>query len=51
MGETWVPAKNVLCLCDSLEDAYAFLRSRANPRDADERLRLARAWAAGGAQS
>jgi hypothetical protein len=42
VGETWVPAKNVLCLCDSLEDAYAFLRSRANPRDADERLRLAR---------
>ncbi len=42
VGETWVPAANVLYLGDSLEEAYAFLRSRANPRDADERLRLAR---------
>lgn len=42
VGETWVPAANVLYLCDSLDEAYAFLRSRANPHDADERLRLAR---------
>jgi hypothetical protein len=42
VGETWVPAASVLYLCDSLEEAYAFLRARANPRDADERLRLAR---------
>src|SRR5215469_13770065 len=40
-GETWVPADRVLCLVASLPDAYAFLRSRANLEDADERLRLA----------
>jgi hypothetical protein len=42
VGETWVPAGNVLCLCEDLEEAYHFLRQRANLRDADERLRLGR---------
>jgi hypothetical protein len=41
-GETTVPASQVLCLCDTPEDAYAYLRARANLRDPDERLRLAR---------
>ncbi|HXG10937.1 MAG TPA: hypothetical protein VNK04_14350 [Gemmataceae bacterium] len=42
VGETWVPADKVACLCRSYEEAYAFLRDRANLRDPDERLRLAR---------
>jgi hypothetical protein len=42
VGETGVPADSVICLCDTLEEAYAFLRSRANLQDADERMRLAR---------
>jgi hypothetical protein len=42
LGETWVPADKVLCLCNSREEAYAFLRTRANLQDPDERLRLAR---------
>ena len=42
VGETCVPADSVACLCDTLEEAYAFLRSRANLQDADERMRLAR---------
>jgi hypothetical protein len=41
VGETWVPADRVLWLAASMPDAYAFLRSRANLKDADERLRLA----------
>jgi hypothetical protein len=41
-GETDVPAAQVLCLCDSLEEAYAVLRERTNLRDPDERVRLAR---------
>jgi hypothetical protein len=41
VGETWVPADHVLCLAASMADVYAFLRSRANLHDADERLRLA----------
>ena len=41
-GETWVPADKALTLCATLEDAYAFLRRRANLHDPDERLRLAR---------
>jgi hypothetical protein len=41
IGETWVPANKVLRLCASLEEAYAFLQSRANLGDPDERLRLA----------
>jgi hypothetical protein len=42
LGETWVPAERVLCLTASLPDAYAYLRSRVNIDDPDERLRLAR---------
>src|SRR5262249_395096 len=42
VGETLGPAGSVLYLGDSLEEAYAFLRSRANLRDPDERMRLAR---------
>jgi hypothetical protein len=41
VGETWIPAENVIKLCASLEDAYQFLKRRANLHDADERLRLA----------
>lgn len=41
-GETLVPSANVLLLCDSFEEAYKFLCSRANLRDPDERLKLAR---------
>jgi hypothetical protein len=40
LGETWLAADKVLRLCGSLEEAYAFLRSRANLCDPDERLRL-----------
>ncbi len=40
-GQTWLPARNVRCLCDSHEEAYRVLRSRANLNDPDERLRLA----------
>ena len=39
-GEVSVPARRVVRLCASMEEAYAFLRSRANHRDPDERLRL-----------
>lgn len=41
IGETWVEAEKALRLCSSLEDAYAYLRGRANLHDPDERLRLA----------
>jgi hypothetical protein len=40
-GETWVEAEKALRLCRNLEDAYAYLQSRANLHDPDERLRLA----------
>ncbi len=42
IGELVVPGRQVLRLCADWPEAYAFLRSRANLRDADERLRLAR---------
>ncbi|HEV3203772.1 MAG TPA: hypothetical protein VGY77_05285 [Gemmataceae bacterium] len=42
VGETWVPADQVLFLCNSMEEAYHFLRGRANLRDVDERMRLAK---------
>src|SRR5438094_10065798 len=42
VGETWVPADKARCLCDSLEQAYLYLRGQANAGDPDERLRLAR---------
>jgi hypothetical protein len=41
VGETLTPSDRVLRLCASLEDAYAFLKGRANLDDPDERLRLA----------
>jgi hypothetical protein len=40
-GESWVPCSQALRLCDSMADAFAYLRSRANLNDPDERLRLA----------
>ncbi len=42
VGELWVPAQNALRLCETREEAYTFLRARANLRDPDEHLRLAR---------
>jgi hypothetical protein len=41
VGEVWIPGENVLRLCATREEAYLFLRSRANLRDPDEHLRLA----------
>ena len=41
VGETWVPGERVLAMCQSKEDAYRFMRSRANLDDADEHLGLA----------
>lgn len=41
-GELWIQAENVLKLCQSREEAYDFLRLRANLRDPDEHMRLAR---------
>jgi hypothetical protein len=41
VGELWVPTGSVLRLCKNFEEAYAFLRSRANLNDPDEHLRLA----------
>jgi hypothetical protein len=42
VGETWVPAERVLWLCGSMQEAFAYVRGRANLKDPDERLRLAR---------
>lgn len=42
VGETWVPGEEVLRLCANWQEAYEYLRGRANLRDPDERLRLAR---------
>lgn len=42
LGETWIPAARVVKLCHDMDEAYAFLRSRANLNDPDEFLRLAR---------
>jgi hypothetical protein len=36
-----VAAERVLCVCGSMDEALAFVRSRANLKDPDERLRLA----------
>lgn len=41
VGETWVPVGKALRLCATMEEAYEYLRARANLRDPDERLRLA----------
>jgi hypothetical protein len=45
-GETWVPQEKVLRLCADMDEAYQFLRGRANLNDPDELLRLAR-WCHG----
>jgi hypothetical protein len=42
LGETWIPADKAVFLGADLDDVYQFLRRRANLRDADEHLRLAR---------
>jgi hypothetical protein len=42
VGETWVPAATALRLCADMDEAYRFLRARANLNDPDECLRLAR---------
>jgi hypothetical protein len=42
VGEVYVEPERVLKLCENREEAYVFLRQRANLRDPDERLRLAR---------
>jgi hypothetical protein len=41
LGELWIQRDKVLRLCQSNEEAYQYLRARANLRDPDERLRLA----------
>jgi hypothetical protein len=41
-GELVLPAARVLKVCASRQEAFAFLCTRANLRDPDERLRLAR---------
>jgi hypothetical protein len=40
-SEVWLPADKVVRLCTDWEDAYAFLKTRANLGDPQERLRLA----------
>jgi hypothetical protein len=42
VGELYIQPEDVLKLCQSREEAYLFLKQRANLRDPDERLRLAR---------
>jgi hypothetical protein len=41
-GETWLCIDKVRRLCDSMEEAYAYLRTQAKLNEPDERLRLAR---------
>lgn len=41
-GELWVAKDRVLKLCQSREEAYQYLRTRANLQDPDEHIRLAR---------
>jgi hypothetical protein len=41
-GEITVPSNQVLRLCTDWDDAVAFMRSRANLDDPDERLRIAK---------
>lgn len=42
VGELWIRVENTLRLCETQEEAYTFLHARANLRDPDEHLRLAR---------
>lgn len=41
-GELWLPAAKTVRLCAGWDEALAYMKSRANLQDADERLRLAR---------
>src|SRR5207253_2023000 len=41
-SEVWLPADKAGKLCADWEEAYAFMKARANLGDPDERLRLAR---------
>jgi hypothetical protein len=41
VGETSIDASRVLAVCETIEDAHRFMRSRANLHDPDERIRLA----------
>ena len=43
-SEVWLPADKALRLCPDWEDAYVFMKSRANLGDPEERLR---AWPVG----
>jgi hypothetical protein len=40
-SEVWLPAEKALRLCSDWEDAFAFMKARANLGDPQERLRLA----------
>ena len=42
LGETVIPTTGVLKIVDSHADAYKYLQKRANLRDPDERIRLAK---------
>jgi hypothetical protein len=42
MGELWLPASQVKCLCADWDEALQRMRSQFNPHDPDERLKLAR---------
>ncbi len=42
IGEIRIPKDKVVALCRDWDDAYLFMKSQANLRDADERIRLAR---------
>jgi hypothetical protein len=41
-SEVWLTGEKVVRLCADWEDAYAFMKTRANLADPDERLRLAK---------
>src|SRR5438105_2890068 len=42
LGELWVQRENALHLCQDYPEAFRYLRKRANLKDPDEHLRLAR---------
>jgi hypothetical protein len=41
-SEVWLPAAKAVVLCADWDDAYTFMKKRANLGDPDERLRLSR---------
>lgn len=45
-GELWISADRVVRVCQTREEALAFVRSQANLQDPDERIRLAK-WCLG----